>query len=208
MSSMTHYYLSSWTVDVPRDEYTVIRKGKTVEYEIGRTYSPETKDTRVKRCVIGKIEPSNSFLRKCEFSREKEKIRKDPDEMARMVAEGMKMLLKENRKNGGNGEEISGAEKNLTDFMIIREMFDKLYYYMDMLAEKNPNDVVNAFKVRKINEVLKEFRAFVQDGEMKKYLQMLEEPREEMDEKGNKTLTGMTYSDAMVLLKWYKSMPG
>ncbi len=79
---------------------------------------------------------------------------------------------------------------------------------MDMLAEKNPNDVVNAFKVRRINEVLKEFRAFVQDGEMKKYLQMLEEPREEMDEKGNKTLTGMTYSDAMVLLKWYKSMPG
>ena len=230
---MTHYYLSSWTVDVPRDEYTVIRKGKTVEYEIGRTYSPETQDTRVKRCVIGKIEPSNrakmypnenyfrlfpennvpepirdSFLRKCEFTREKEKIRKDPDEMARMVAEGMKMLLKENRKNGGNGEEISGAEKNLTDFMIIREMFDKLYYYMDMLAEKNPNDVVNAFKVRRINEVLEEFRAFVQDGEMKKYLQMLEEPVEEMDEKGNKTLTGMTYSDAMVLLKWYKSMPG
>ena len=43
---------------------------------------------------------------------------------------------------------------------------------------------------------------------MKKYLQLLDEPREEMDEKGNKTLTGMTYSDAMVLLKWYKSMPG
>ena len=79
---------------------------------------------------------------------------------------------------------------------------------MDMLAEKNPNDVMNAFKVQRINEVLEEFRAFVQDGKMKKYLQLLEEPREEMDEKGNNTLTGMTYSDAMVLLKWYKSMPG
>ena len=41
---MTHYYLSSWTVDVPRDEHTVIRKGKTVEYELERVYSPETKD--------------------------------------------------------------------------------------------------------------------------------------------------------------------
>ena len=230
---MIHYYLSSWTVEVPRDKFTVIRKGKTVEYQIERVYSPESKDTRVKRCVIGKIDPANrsrmypnenyfrlfpennvpeqirdAFLRKCEFTREKEKIKKDPDEMARMVAEGMKMLLKENRKNGGNGEGITEAEKNLTDFMIVREMFDKLYYYMDMLAEKNPNDVVNVFKVRKINEVLEEFRAFVRDGEMKNYLQLLDEPREEMDEKGNKTLTGMTYSDAMVLLKWYKSMPG
>lgn len=230
---MIHYYLSSWTVDVPRDELTVIRKEKTVEYELERVYSPETKDTRVKRCVIGKIDPSNrfrmypnenyfrlfpennvpeqirdAFLRKCEFSREKEKVKKDPDAMAQMVAEGMKMLLKENRKNGENREEVSVAEKNLTDIMIVREMFDKLYYYMDMLAEKNPNGVVNAFKVRKINEVLDEFRAYVQDGEMKKYLQLLEEPVEETDENGNKTLTGMTYSDAMVLLKWYKSMPG
>lgn len=230
---MIHNYLSSWTVDVPHDEHMVIRKEKTVEYELERVYSPETKDTRVKRCVIGKIDPSNrsrmypnenyfrlfpennvpeqvrdAFLRKCEFSREKEKVKKDPDAMAQMVAEGMKMLLKENRKNGENKEEISGAEKNLTDFMIVREMFDKLYYYMDMLAEKNPNGVVNAFKVRKINEVLEEFRAYVQDGEMKKYLQLLEEPVEETDENGNKTLTGMTYSDAMVLLKWYKSMPG
>ena len=54
---------------------------------------------------------------------------------------------------------------------------------MDMLAEKNPNDVVNAFKVRRINEVLKEFRAFVQDGEMKKYLQLLDEPREKWTRK-------------------------
>lgn len=230
---MTHYYLSSWTVDVPRDERIVIRKEKTVEYQLERVYSPETKNSRVKRCAIGKIDPSNrsrmypnenyfrlfpensvpeqirdAFLRKCEFSREKEKIRKDPDAMAQMVAEGMKMLLKENRKNGENREEASGTEKNLTDFMIVREMFDKLYYYMDMLAEKNPNDIVNAFKVQRINEVLEEFRAYVQDGEMKKYLQLLEEPVEETDEKGNKVLTGMTYSDAMVLLKWYKSMPG
>ncbi len=230
---MTHYYLSSWTVDVPHDEFTVIRKGKTVEYQIERVYSPESKDTRVKRCVIGKIDPANrsrmypnenyfrlfpennvpeqvrdAFLRKCEFTREKERIKKDPDEMARMVAEGMKMLLKENRKNGGNGEGIIGAEKNLTDFMIVREMFDKLYYYMDMLAERTPNDIVNLFKVRKINEVLEEFRAYIQDSEMKKYLQLMDEPVEETDEKGNKTLTGMTYSDAMVVMKWYKSMPG
>ena len=56
---------------------------------------------------------------------------------------------------------------------------------MDMLAEKNPNDVLNAFKVQRINEVLEEFRAFVQNEEMKKYLQLLEAPREEMDENGN-----------------------
>ena len=87
-------------------------------------------------------------------------------------------------------------------------MFDKLYYYMDMLAERTPNDIVNLFKVKKINEVLEEFRAYVQDGEMKKYLQLLDEPMEETDEKGNKRLTGMTYSDAMVVMKWYKSMPG
>lgn len=228
---MAHCYLASFTVDIPYDRGPInIRNGKYVRYELERTYSSETHDSRVKRCVIGKLDPANpvkmfpnenyfrlfpnndvpneireAFLRKCEYSREKDRIKKDPDEMIRMVAEEMKMMKE---GNNNRGEEMPDIKiKNATDYMIIREMFDKVYYYMDALAEKAPNDIVNLFKVKKINEILAEFRACVRNSHMSQYLQLIDEPREETDEQGNKSITGMTYSDAMVLLKWYKSMP-
>ncbi len=229
---MSHYYLSSCTVAIPYDKGPVtVSDGKSVRYQLERTYSSETQDSRVKRCVIGKVDPVNparmfpnenyfrlfqdntvpgemreAFLRKCEYQREKDRIRKDPDEMVRMVAEGMKMLMQEGKKSGEEGMSEMTI-KNVSEYMIIREVFDKLYYYMDALAEKAPNEIVNLFKVRKINEILEEFRGCIEEGHMNQYLQLIEEPREETDEKGNKTLTGMTYSDVMLLLKWYKSMP-
>lgn len=229
---MTHYYLSSCTVDIPYDKGPVtVRDGKSVRYELERVYSPETQDSRVKRCVIGKVDPVNrgrmfpnenyfrffpdntvpeeireDFLRKCEYHREKERIMKDPDEMVRMVTEGMKMLLMEGKETGKEG--MCGMKNgNASDYMIIREVFEKLYYYMDTLAEKAPNETVNLFKARKINEILEEFRGCIGEEGMGRYLQLVDEPREEKDEKGNITVTGMTYSDVMLLLKWYKSMP-
>ena len=57
---MTGYYLKELTVPIPQnDGRVVIRRGKTVEYELDRTYSQERQDTRVTRRVIGKVDPVN-----------------------------------------------------------------------------------------------------------------------------------------------------
>ena len=54
---MTNYFLKEMTVAIP--EKTIIRNEKRVEYELERTYSSDTKDSRVVRRMIGKVDPVN-----------------------------------------------------------------------------------------------------------------------------------------------------
>ena len=54
---MENYYLKTITVPIPEDKLVVIRKGERVEYEIDRIYLPEEQNTRVKRKVIGRVDP-------------------------------------------------------------------------------------------------------------------------------------------------------
>ena len=57
---MKDYYLRTMTVPIPLDDGPVVlRQGKTVEYQLERTYESEDKSTRVKRRVIGKVDPVN-----------------------------------------------------------------------------------------------------------------------------------------------------
>ena len=49
--------------------------------------------------------------------------------------------------------------ENPYDFKIVRRMFEKIYYFIETLAEKHPNEVMSAYSVRLINEVLAEMRA-------------------------------------------------
>ena len=54
---MSNPILKEMTVPIPEDGSVVIRNGKRVEYQLERVYSPETKDSRVKRQAIGKVDP-------------------------------------------------------------------------------------------------------------------------------------------------------
>ena len=56
---MAGYYMKEMTVPIPDDRRVVIRREKTVEYEIDRSISEEKGDTRVTRRVIGKMDPVN-----------------------------------------------------------------------------------------------------------------------------------------------------
>ena len=131
---MAYRYLKSMTVPVPLDQGpVVIRKQKTVEYELGRKYSSKTRDSRVRRCVIGKIDPADKhrmfpnenyfrmfpnnpvpesirydFLRECAVKREMAKLKKDPIELAIRLEQGLQQLKKE-------GEMISMEENNHTE---------------------------------------------------------------------------------------------
>ena len=271
---MTGYYLKELTVPIPQnDGRVVIRKGKTVEYELDRTYSQERQDTRVTRRVIGKVDPVNlgrmfpnemyfqlfpenevpeevrdEFLRGCEIKRRMQEIRRSPEEIVDRVINGLNELHDDGR-NVGDGSESGGFPQgnahaprpvtqhriglhpplaaavmcssrtarvsaqtpfgcsvNNLSYVLLRRLFDDIYYSVEELAGKYPNEVIVPFKVKQINEVLEEIRKNVDDEGILPYLRLIEEPGI-TEENGSTIIKGLTYSDVLLMMKWYKVLP-
>jgi len=76
---------------------------------------------------------------------------------------------------------------------MLRRVFDEIYYAIEELAGKFPNEVIVPYKVERINEVLEELRGSVEDERIKPFLRLIEE--------------GLSYSDVLMMLKWYKVLP-
>ena len=255
---MTGYYLKELTVPIPQnDGRVVIRRGKTVEYELDRTYSQERQDTRVTRRVIGKVDPVNlgrmfpnemyfqlfpenevpeevrdEFLRGCEIKRRMQEIRRSPEEIVDRVINGLNELRDDGR-NVGDGSESGGFPQgnahaprpdsgsrtarvsaqtpfgcsvNNLSYILLRRLFDDIYYSVEELAGKYPNEVIVPFKVKQINEVLEEIRKNVDDEGILPYLRLIEEPGI-TEENGSTIIKGLTYSDVLLMMKWYKVLP-
>ena len=219
---MANPILKEVTVPIPEDGNVVIRNGKRVEYQLDRVYSPETKDSRVARRVIGKVDPVNpgrmfpnemyfqlfpenevpeevrdEFLRGCEIKRQMQEIRKNPEEIIEGVVTGLQFL----RGNGIHEEEGNGVNPTM-----LRRLFDDVYYSVEELAGKYPNEVMDPYKAKRINEVLERLQKSVEDEAILPYLRLIEEP-EETGEDGKSVLKGLTYSDILLMLKWYKVLP-
>ena len=201
-------YLREITVPIPWDQgHIVIRRGDTVEYQLDRTYESEDKSTRVQRKVIGKVDPvqpgrmfpnefyfelfpdnevpdevREEFLRECAIKRQMHVIRQSPEEIVDNVIRGLSDLRVES--------EEWRVERNYT---MLRRVFDEVYYAIEELAGKNPNEVIVPFKVERINEVLEALRSGIEDERIRPFLRLIEE--------------GLTYSDVLLLLKWYKVLP-
>ena len=236
---MTGYYLKELTVPIPQnDGRVVIRRGKTVEYELDRTYSQERQDTRVTRRVIVKVDPVNlgrmfpnemyfqlfpenevpeevrdEFLRGCEIKRRMQEIRRSPEEIIEGVVNGLSELgCGRNVGDGSlvphscNCEKPSPCSEKSLSYVLLRRLFDDIYYAIEELASKYPNEVIAPFKVKQINEVLEEIRKNVDDEGIRPYLRLIEEP-EIAEENGSTMIKGLTYSDVLMMLKWYKVLP-
>ena len=255
---MAGYYMKEMTVPIPDDRRVVIRREKTVEYEIDRNRSEDKGDTRVTRRVIGKVDPVNlgrmfpnemyfqlfpenevpeevrdEFLRGCEIKRQMQEIRRSPEEIIEGVVNGLSELGAGGR-NVGDGSESGGFPQGNAhaprpdsgsrtarvsaqtpfgshnigslSYVLLRRLFDDIYYAIEELASKYPNEVIAPFKVKQINEVLEEIRKNVDDKGILPYLRLIEEP-EETGEDGKSVLKGLTYSDILLMLKWYKVLP-
>jgi hypothetical protein len=245
---MAGYYMKEMTVPIPDDRRVVIRREKTVEYEIDRNRSEDKGDTRVTRRVIGKVDPVNlgrmfpnemyfqlfpenevpeevrdEFLRGCEIKRRMQEIRRSPEEIIEGVVNGLSELGTSGC-NAGDGSLVPhscNCEKpspcstrapfgshniGSLSYVLLRRLFDDIYYAIEELASKYPNEVIAPFKVKQINEVLEEIRKNVDDKGILPYLRLIEEP-EETGEDGKSVLKGLTYSDILLMLKWYKVLP-
>ena len=253
---MDQYYLKELTVPIPEDRLAVIRKGKSVEYETDRIYSPETKNTRVVRRVIGKVDPVNpgrmfpnetyfqlfpenevpeevrdEFLRGCGIKRQMQTIRRNPEEIIEGVVNGLSELgcgrnVGDGSESGGfpqgnahaprpdsgsrtarvSAQTPFGCSVNNLSYVLLRRLFDDIYYSVEELAGKYPNEVIVPFKVKQINEVLEEIRKNVDDEGILPYLRLIEEPGI-TEENGSTIIKGLTYSDVLLMMKWYKVLP-
>jgi hypothetical protein len=234
MDGMNSCYLMTITVPIPaEDKMVVIRNGKKVEYETERIYVGN-RSTRVKRKVIGKVDPvqagrmfpneayfelfpenevpeeiRNEFLRECAIRRQMKVIRQNPEDIADQVVRGMEQMR--NDTSSGLRPPAWAAARTPTEnehtgsfsgrfvppqgegYAVLRRVFDEIYYAIEELAGRFPNEVVVPFKVERINEVLSSLRDSIEDEKMKPFLRLIEE--------------GLTYSDVMLLLKWYKVLP-
>ena len=89
---------------------------------------------------------------------------------------------------------------------MLRRLFDDVYYSVEELAGKYPNEVMDPYKAKRVNEVLERLQQSVEDEAILPYLRLIEEP-EETGEDGKSVLKGLTYSDILLMLKWYKVLP-
>ena len=89
---------------------------------------------------------------------------------------------------------------------MLRRLFDDVYYSVEELAGKYPNEVMDPYKAKRINEILERLRQSVDDDGILPYLRLIEEP-EETAEDGKTVLKGLSYSDILLMLKWYKVLP-
>ena len=72
-------------------------------------------------------------------------------------------------------------------------------------AKKHPEAIVNTYKARKINSVLREIKERYRNSGYEDLLELIEEP-ETIEQDGETTRTGMTYSDVEILLTHYSTI--
>ena len=91
------------------------------------------------------------------------------------------------------------AEMRKERFRMLQSILDGIRYSVEAQARKRPDAIINAYKAGKINQILDEIREYMRNTEYISLLERIQEPEETED--GQKT--GMSYSDAEILLNSY-----
>ena len=227
-------YLKEIKVPIPFDQYRiVIRNGKAVQLELNRSYSSETKDSRVTRKTIGQVVPlytgmmypnehyfaliknnvpeeiRDAFLMKCARQRERAALQKDPEAMMKKVNESINFLKKEGTAHGGGQEKDDDEKiwyiKDEHDLEYALDVFNDLYELTEGYASRYPNVALDPFKVKMFNKILEELKLTLSRSGPIQQLELIPEPRLERDRFGNEYWDGMSYSDLIMLLAWYKN---
>ncbi len=94
-------------------------------------------------------------------------------------------------------------EPDREQFDMLRDLFNEMYVAINEMKKKKPDGVVNAFKVERINRVLRPLYDLMKDEPYFSYLELIPKPTEERS--GRSTVeSGLTYSDVMLILSQYK----
>lgn len=129
------------------------------------------------------------------------------EERSRLFGEGSRMDEVINQTTEGTEE--GEMEKLYAQIQIKKERATILKYILREVldsirdqAKRHPEGLVSPYKVKKINALLIEIRVRYEGSGYEDLLELLEEPRE-YEKDGQKYITGMSYSDAEILLSHY-----
>ena len=150
-----------------------------IQYETGRKYDPVRKYNLPDRKLIGIRIPSMPEMML-------------PNENYYRYFKGEEPMNETQKETARNyGEKRSR-------FIMLRELFDQLYYEFQIQSRRKPEEQVNSYKARKINSILEPLREIMAGEEYAQYLDLIEETQDE-NEPG-----GQTFSDVALMLTQYK----
>ena len=150
-----------------------------IQYEVGRKYDPVRKYNLPDRKLIGIRIPSIPEMML-------------PNENYYRYFKGEETMDEEQKKTA----KAFGTKK--TRFIMLRELFEQLYYEFQIQSRKKPDEVVNPYKVQKINSILGPLRELMAGEDYTQYLDLIEASE---DETGP---GGQTFSDVALMLTQYK----
>ena len=105
-------------------------------------------------------------------------------------------------------QELSQVEYERDQAYMIRDFFEQLYYEFQFQSRRQPNTMLNGYKVRKMNEILAPLKEMMKDEPAAAWLELIPEPVEETVEGGGTVIRGMTYSDVMMVLTQFRCLEG
>ena len=91
---------------------------------------------------------------------------------------------------------------------MMRDFFEQIYYEFQFQSRRQPNTVLNAYKVRKMNRILEPLKEMMKEEPAAEWLELIPMPVEEETEDGGTVMKGMTYSDVMMVLTQYRCIEG
>jgi len=164
-----------------------INNNTYVYYEINRIYDPNRQNTQPFRKVIGVA----------------------LDQLPGMMLPNQNYLTY--FPNGGENdmtEEMKEKAETYVDdrkqFSLLETFFNQLFFEFQIQSRKRSNEVVNTYKVEKINRVLVPLRDLLKNEPYAKFLDIIEMPKEEATEDGESYVVGLSYSDVALVLTQYK----
>ena len=167
---------------------TLTKRGETsyVLFETGRRYDPNRKYNVPERVGIGVQIPGKPELML-------------PNENYRTyVKEGEAPMNEEQKKTAT----IYAADKK--QFIMLRELFDQMYYEFQLQSRRKPDDPVNPYKASKINSILEPLRKLMEGEDYAVYLDLIDVQEGETGSEHTVNSNGKTYSDVALMLTQYK----
>ena len=99
-------------------------------------------------------------------------------------------------------------EQNKKQFVMLRELFDQMYYEFQLQSRRKPDDPVNAYKTMKINSILEPLQTMMAGEAYGKYLDLVSTDNGTRNDGEDLQIpeaqSGRTYSDVALLLTQYK----
>ena len=181
----------NYPVPIPRvpGKITLRKKeqGTYVQYQISRVYNPNTKQSRVDRVEIGVQIPGRPEMML-------------PNEnYLTYFPKGEENMTEEEKKNA---QDYADEREN---GLMLRDFFEQLFFEFQMMSRKKPNGVVNEYKVERLNRVLRPLLEMMKGEKYATFLEEIPMPQVKTTKDGEEIKTGLTYSDAALMMTQFKS---